>query len=644
MRRCPRCKLQYPDEQASCPKDGAALIDEEAYRGKSMSSTEFAPSLVQARDTAARLSMANKAGMAAGGLASVAPVGAKSGAISVPPAAAKGGAISVPPAAAKGGAISVPPVMTVEPDAPAPAVVLGAPAPVTFPDLQAGMQVGEYVIDGRLGEGGMAVVYAGSQPVIGKRVAIKVLAPSLASDADMVRRFVQEARAVNQIGHRNIIDIFSFSQLPDGRHYFVMELLAGRSLTDRINDRRHPLQWRETVDIWLQVCGALAAAHSRGIVHRDLKPDNLFLVASPDGDYIKVLDFGIAKLMGDGQEVRKTATGVPMGTPVYMSPEQTAGRNVAHHTDIYAMGVLMFEMIAGYPPFDSDNYVAILYAHMNQAPPKLSEKIRIHPDLESLILRMLAKKPEDRPQTMDEVRAEIVRLQKEADAGGRPLFAYPGGDVIDGRGGKDPSRKLETERVEPRPMPPERAPKNLRTYAVVIPIAAALIGGLIVWGVRSSRTPATTPVASAPVTPAATEKPAPAPTAPAVEAPRPAAVAPAMPQQQYGKIRLTIDPPNVKDTRLFLNQRIVKEPALSKVEVGFVMVRVEAPGYVADEEGFDLKPDMEYPVTLHLKKSGGHSGGKAEPKGRGATDKAATPAATPPEELHKDGTMDPFKK
>ena len=173
----------------------------------------------------------------------------------------------------------------------------------------------------------MGSVYAAVQPVIGKRVAIKVLAPHIASNPELVRRFVDEARAVNQIGHPNIVDIFSFGWLPDGRHYFVMEFLDGQSLADRI--KRGPFQPDEARRLLRQICQALEAAHRQGIVHRDLKPDNIWIVQPQHGDsYAKLLDFGIAKLMGDGDAGQRTQTGIVMGTPAYMSPEQCRGVNV----------------------------------------------------------------------------------------------------------------------------------------------------------------------------------------------------------------------------------------------------------------------------------------------------------------------------
>jgi serine/threonine-protein kinase len=204
--------------------------------------------------------------------------------------------------------------------------------------LGPGTRVGEYVIERQIGEGGMGVVFAAVHPVIGKRVAIKLLTPALAGDATAVQRFIQEARAVNQIGHKNIVDIFGFGQLPSGRHYFVMELLEGRNLKQRLQS---PLADDEALAILVEVCDALSAAHAAGIVHRDLKPDNIFLV---EDRRVKLLDFGVAKLTEDGLS---TNSGEPIGTPRYMSPEQRHGRPVDLRTDLYALGVMMFEIFGG---------------------------------------------------------------------------------------------------------------------------------------------------------------------------------------------------------------------------------------------------------------------------------------------------------
>ncbi len=290
------------------------------------------------------------------------------------------------------------------------AVGLGTPRYVPGGELPSGTTVGEYVIDKKIGEGGMGVVYSATHPLIGKRAAIKVIAVDLGADPVVVQRFVQEARSVNQIGHPNIVDVFAFGALPDGRNYFVMEYLQGESLRERLS--RTFLTIADAVQILDEIAGALEAAHGSQIVHRDLKPDNVFLSSVRGGFiHVKLLDFGIAKLVAGDGGVAKTSTGMIMGTPGYLSPEQARGRNVDHRTDIYALGVMMFEMITGRIPFMAESPMDIVLMHISSPPPRPSE---LKPDiptlLEQVLLQMLDKEPDRRPSLVRvrEVFAELV--------------------------------------------------------------------------------------------------------------------------------------------------------------------------------------------------------------------------------------------
>src|SRR5262245_49553885 len=216
--------------------------------------------------------------------------------------------------------------------------------------LRTGMLVGEDEMTHRLREGGIGIVYAGTHPEIGKRVAIKVLAPHAAQHPDLIRRFKEEARAVNKIRHPNIIDIFAFNQLPDGRHYFVMEYLEGESLTARLE--RGSMELGEMRRLLGQICSALEAAHQAGVVHRDLKPDNIWVATQHLSESrIKLLDFGIAKL-NDVPTSTRTQAGVAMGTPHYMPPEQAMGKTIDARADVYALGVVLYQLFAGVLPFD----------------------------------------------------------------------------------------------------------------------------------------------------------------------------------------------------------------------------------------------------------------------------------------------------
>ncbi len=287
-------------------------------------------------------------------------------------------------------------------------------AAVQSTDLQAGFIVGEYKIEKKIGEGGMGAVYSAIHPMIGKHAAIKVISSALGTDQSAVGRFVQEARSVNQIGHPNIVDVFSFGELPDGRNYFVMEYLQGKSLAQRIDAGAMPLG--EAIEILDQVCDALEAAHEKQIVHRDLKPDNVYLAAvRGNRTLVKLLDFGIAKLSvadGPGGQggIAKTRTGMIMGTPGYISPEQARGKNVDHRTDIYALGAMAFEIVTGRLPFVADNAMDIVLAHMVQPPPRASTLWPEIPSaLDDVLYKMLDKDPTNRP-TLSEVRAVFAQL------------------------------------------------------------------------------------------------------------------------------------------------------------------------------------------------------------------------------------------
>jgi serine/threonine-protein kinase len=287
------------------------------------------------------------------------------------------------------------------------------------------MQVGEYRVLKKIGEGGMGAVYSAVQPVIGKRVAIKVLAPHIAKNPELVRRFVDEARAVNKIGHPNIVDIFSFGWLPDKRHYFAMEFLDGQSLADRL--KRGPFQPDEARRLLRQICQALEAAHRQGIVHRDLKPDNIWIVQPQHGDsYAKLLDFGIAKLMGDVDEGQRTQTGIVMGTPAYMSPEQCRGVNVGKGTDIYALGMILYEMFAGQLPFKG-SFAELITHHLMTVPEAPSQHRPMPRALDQLIMRCVDKDPAQRPLSAEElgkaIEAALSTAGDEASRAAAPALA-----------------------------------------------------------------------------------------------------------------------------------------------------------------------------------------------------------------------------
>ena len=277
---------------------------------------------------------------------------------------------------------------------------------------------GRYRIDSVLGTGGMGVVYLATHVVLNKRMALKVLRGDASRDEVTVQRFIQEATASTSIGHPNIVDISDFGRLPDGSAYFVMEHLEGETLTKRI--RRGAMPAADVLHIALQIAGALGAAHTRGIVHRDLKPDNVFLIRRANDDrFVKLLDFGIAKVGGANSKL--TRTGTVFGTPHYMSPEQAAGQSVTSSADIYALGVILFEMCTGKVPFDGDTFMGILSAHMFEDPPRPSEIAEAAGPLEGVIMRCLGKRPEDRYPSMESLVADLNTVYEGGDVAFAPV-------------------------------------------------------------------------------------------------------------------------------------------------------------------------------------------------------------------------------
>ncbi len=271
-----------------------------------------------------------------------------------------------------------------------------------------GRVVGSYRVERLLGKGGMGAVYLGYHPVIGSRVAIKFLHPQYSHDEKIVERFFNEARAVNVIGHDNILKILDLNVTDDNRHYFVMEFLHGRTLQALL---RHNVAVPLDVagPIAVQICDALEAAHRRGIVHRDLKPDNVYLISlKGKKNFVKVVDFGIARVTDDaGLSTGKTQTGMVMGTPAYMSPEQCAGDStkIDGRSDVYSLGVMMFQLATGRLPFPGTNFGEALIGHLQLPPPRPRDlKPETPAEYEAIILRCLAKKQEERYGSMKELK------------------------------------------------------------------------------------------------------------------------------------------------------------------------------------------------------------------------------------------------
>lgn len=368
---------------------------------------------------------------------------------------------------------------------------------------------GRYRVEQQIGEGGMGVVYRATHVSLNKPLALKVLRGEMAKDAEVVQRFIQEAQAATSIGHENIIDISDFGKLDDGTVYFVMEYLNGQPLNDLIK-RGGSIPVKDAVSIIRQIGDALGAAHQRGIVHRDLKPDNVYLISRGEGakNFVKVLDFGIAKVGGASNKL--TRTGMVFGTPHYMSPEQAAGQSVDNRTDIYALGVIMYEMFTGRVPFDADTFMGVLTKHMFEKPEPMNKQgaERQLGALEDITMRALEKKPENRYQTMADLIEDLGRVL----GGGRPEL----------RGSQPQAASAAlADALEPRSRSEMRLEAQLGGNTVEIPGhksatkllwialgagAVVAIGALAVWG--TSRGEETR--AKAPALPAAPVMPPPA--------------------------------------------------------------------------------------------------------------------------------------
>jgi serine/threonine-protein kinase len=250
-----------------------------------------------------------------------------------------------------------------------------------------------YRVDRKIGEGGMGAVFQGEHVTVGNKVAIKVLHPDYSSDEEVVRRLAQEARVAGTLGHKNIVQVFDFSQMADGTHFLVMEYLEGETLADYLA-REVPVPPRFIIPVALQVLDALAAAHARGIVHRDLKPENIFLTSTSDPNaHVKVLDFGISKIRTGTDDLHLTKTGTVLGTPYYMSPEQATGKkDLDFRTDIYALGVILYVSLTAQYPFDGETYnELIINIFSREPPPPRSIRPEIPEAVEAVVLKAMAK-------------------------------------------------------------------------------------------------------------------------------------------------------------------------------------------------------------------------------------------------------------
>jgi len=394
----------------------------------------------------------------------------------------------------------------------------------------------------------MGAVYLCEHAVLGRRYAVKVLRPDLGEDAELVERFRNEAIAASRIGGENVVDVLDFGEEDDGALYYVMEALEGRSLGALIAEDG-PIEVPRALALLEQVCRALGAAHARGVVHRDVKPDNVFVVRREDGaEQAKVIDFGISQVALEGpRKERLTEAGAIMGTPEYMAPEQAAGGKVDHRADVYALGVLAYEMLTGTLPILATTPIATLVAHQTRIPDAPSlRRVGIPPEVDALVLAALAKRPEDRPSSMDAFAARIVALRTSAALrhGGA---ASPAG----------PSRHpVETLAL---PAAPRRRPRRMRATIAVAIAVALLASAATIWA-RTRRAPA---IAAAPAALPAVPEPAPAAPAPIpASRPPPAASDPAAPPGRTAAApeERRREPPAVRTARRPSRERHLDDP------------------------------------------------------------------------------------
>ena len=514
-----------------------------------------------------------------------------------------------------------------------------------------GRAVGNYRVTRVIGEGGMGRVYEAIHPVMGRKVAVKVLLQEFCQHKEVVSRFFTEARAAHEIHHPNIVDVLDLGHLDSGVPYIVMELLDGKPMSGVLQDSG-VFNPQRVARIAGDCARALAAAHAHGVIHRDLKPDNIFLVPGAEGgsgEKIKILDFGVAKLTSDSatSATHKTMAGTLIGTPFYMSPEQCQGRaDIDHRTDIYALGAIMYEILTGRPPFMGQSFGEILIAHSTQ-PPMPPSQLRpgLAPGLEAIVLRCLEKSPANRYPSMEDLASAVDQWLINAGPVGGQTGTTGQHDLsklaLDSTGMLTPSQISTTAtpsspslEVETGPGAPSSAgvgaasAPGLTGFQVATPpksraglvfgtlLALAIVGGAVGFAVLRQPAPPPPPV----------EKVVPPPPPP-VALPR------------LVDVVVTTDPPAARVLDVASGKLLGISPTKVPVKQGDkVAVRLEKDGYAPLEKVLDAdKPDVVQATLIKLpsveppqvlpkgKRPRGKVPAKAEPEGKPETKKTDKP-------------------
>jgi eukaryotic-like serine/threonine-protein kinase len=385
---------------------------------------------------------------------------------------------------------------------------------------------GKYLVEALIGRGGMGRVYKARHLTLDRPVVLKMLHRGFSADPAVAERFHREAKAASRLDHPNSIAVLDFGQAEDGTLFMAMEYLAGKDLA-RVIGEEFPLGDARIIRIGAQILSALAEAHARGVVHRDLKPENVMVEPRrEEPDFVKVLDFGIAKISGRNEQ-RITQAGLVCGTPEYMSPEQAQGKELDARSDLYSVGVILYQMMAGQLPFESDTPVGFLTKHLAEPPVPPSRRrpdLAVSPALEALVLRALEKSPDARQPSADAMRQELL-----ACASGTTAERGPSATAFD------------VDAVPPAPTARPRLPLALGAAAVLL---AGGAGALV--ALRASKpsppVPAAAPIPAppadtapaAPALPVTSAASTPVPPPAATPAP-PAAAAPPAPERKAAK-------------------------------------------------------------------------------------------------------------